>query len=476
MAIAVLLLSHFGRYAYLRLTVEPPLSEQAAFADATDPGPPEPDDVTAELGQLVLTLTEQVPFDLPSVPAGMKWQWHRQETPEYLAVGDITRGWWKPVDRPHLRAVIAHLGDNLTRERLAALHALSGRPWQYDFFRSDEPRYAGLEMWKRYSAIVLLAADARYQHAERGDLAAAWQDLKTAIWLSQPDEPESALGVILQLSHARLFLSELQQMSREHAPDKALVAEIDAALRAWSPLRETWRAAVIHEEAMIQRTIDTCFTRDQHGQGWYVVSRQQNRLLAVIPRSFAQHPLWNLASACYSDRRTVEAKRARYFDALRQLVDLTYADARTSIDRLGLRDGPFCSVDGAVLKGLCTPALVQAYCQLLATHAEIDATRLALALGRCRSERGKYPESLAELVPAYMSALPLDPFGDAPFLYRRYGEAYVLYSRGPDGDDDGGAAPSPGGRRVDDCDLVYSGPRRDPMCEPRLVPMDGGPQ
>jgi len=61
-----------------------------------------------------------------------------------------------------------------------------------------------------------------------------------------------------------------------------------------------------------------------------------------------------------------------------------------------------------------------------------------LALRAYRAERGAPPASLEMLVPAYMPSVPRDPFAPHPLTYAAQGERYLLYSLGPDGDDDGG--------------------------------------
>jgi hypothetical protein len=48
------------------------------------------------------------------------------------------------------------------------------------------------------------------------------------------------------------------------------------------------------------------------------------------------------------------------------------------------------------------------------------------------------PESLEQLVPQYLAAVPIDPFSSKALHYRVEGNHYVLYSCGPDEDDDGG--------------------------------------
>jgi hypothetical protein len=67
-----------------------------------------------------------------------------------------------------------------------------------------------------------------------------------------------------------------------------------------------------------------------------------------------------------------------------------------------------------------------------------DLSQIALALGAYRSDRGNYPDRLAELAPKYIAEVPKDGFSEADFIYRREGNGYLLYSVGGNGKDDGG--------------------------------------
>ena len=75
-------------------------------------------------------------------------------------------------------------------------------------------------------------------------------------------------------------------------------------------------------------------------------------------------------------------------------------------------------------------------------RARIGLLRTAAALAAWRSDQpagaAPYPERLEALVPAYIPEVPLDPFTDAPLLYERRGDGYLLASVGPDGTFDGG--------------------------------------
>lgn len=71
--------------------------------------------------------------------------------------------------------------------------------------------------------------------------------------------------------------------------------------------------------------------------------------------------------------------------------------------------------------------------------AQVRTTLAALALERWRlAHPGRLPDSLAELVPDFLTAVPLDPFDDQPLRYKQLGRGYVIYSLGPDLTDDGG--------------------------------------
>ncbi len=73
-----------------------------------------------------------------------------------------------------------------------------------------------------------------------------------------------------------------------------------------------------------------------------------------------------------------------------------------------------------------------------AGKAELRCAIAALAAERFRHARGRWPESLDELVPDYLAKVPLDPFTAAPLRFRRLDDGLVIYSVGPDGSDDGG--------------------------------------
>jgi hypothetical protein len=70
--------------------------------------------------------------------------------------------------------------------------------------------------------------------------------------------------------------------------------------------------------------------------------------------------------------------------------------------------------------------------------AQIRTAAAALAAERFRVERGRWPESLDQLVPKYLSAVPRDPFALGPLKLLKLPDGLFVYSVGLDSHDDGG--------------------------------------
>lgn len=70
--------------------------------------------------------------------------------------------------------------------------------------------------------------------------------------------------------------------------------------------------------------------------------------------------------------------------------------------------------------------------------ALIGLAQHGMALEAYREAAGDYPASLAELRKKVDWPLPKDPFSGRPFIYRRIGNGYIIYSIGPNMKDEGG--------------------------------------
>jgi len=63
---------------------------------------------------------------------------------------------------------------------------------------------------------------------------------------------------------------------------------------------------------------------------------------------------------------------------------------------------------------------------------------LAFALAAYKADHGKYPLKLDALAPKYLPQIPLDLFTGKALIYRPAANGYLLYSFGPNGQDDEG--------------------------------------
>lgn len=70
--------------------------------------------------------------------------------------------------------------------------------------------------------------------------------------------------------------------------------------------------------------------------------------------------------------------------------------------------------------------------------AHVRTARVALAVQRYRLAAGELPDTLADLVPAYLDAVPIDPFDGNELRYKKLEIGFVVYSIGRDENDDGG--------------------------------------
>ncbi len=76
-----------------------------------------------------------------------------------------------------------------------------------------------------------------------------------------------------------------------------------------------------------------------------------------------------------------------------------------------------------------------------------DATRRAIpiliAMRRHKDETGIWPETLEQIEPKLPAEALVDPQNGGPFVYKREGDSFVFYSRGPNGIDEHGSYKRP---------------------------------
>lgn len=94
-----------------------------------------------------------------------------------------------------------------------------------------------------------------------------------------------------------------------------------------------------------------------------------------------------------------------------------------------------------ILSSLALPAVSKAHDKFAATMAQQKLLQTAIALKRYQLAHKTWPDSLDQLVPAYLPSVPLDPIDGQPLRYKKAAneaDDYTLYSIGVNGIDDGG--------------------------------------
>jgi len=91
-----------------------------------------------------------------------------------------------------------------------------------------------------------------------------------------------------------------------------------------------------------------------------------------------------------------------------------------------------------VLLHIIMPALSRVISIDVRTVAQLRTAQAGLAVQGYRLAAGRLPDTLAELVPTYLDAVPKDPFDGKDLRYKKLEAGFVIYSIGEDGNDDGG--------------------------------------
>jgi len=143
--------------------------------------------------------------------------------------------------------------------------------------------------------------------------------------------------------------------------------------------------------------------------------------------------------------RTMQTNHSQFYKA-------DYDAMRTRTDALGLTNaasGIFETLKIPDFKELADESrLTGVVYKMLRMETARRLTVTAIAIKRFQLRHGRYPINLEELVPEFLSAVPIDPMIDKPLSYRPDPqETFLLYSVGQDGHDDGGDPACPPGIR-----------------------------
>jgi hypothetical protein len=411
----------FGWFSYVRWTALPAAATQTMAGQTAG-------DAAEELLELTGRLPPPpTPGSGPSYP----WTWNFWER-----FGTTLCGPWDPASREDLQEIEAYLARPATvgvlnqiveqcetlRERIATEESKALR------------RLGGPATWHTYEAdvaVAALAVRARQRHASQGDLAGALRDLRAATYLALFRQVCLPLGYAARGSSPDM--AELVFLAQEHDLPPRVAADTITLLTDELPFRFSDAVARLSlGSGGVDAFLDRHYTDDGTGNGWLVLSSMDQHPFMVgsamtTPRSGA----WNLLSPIFNDRRTVAGKLTGLEKTLTRLDEQDYGTALASLRVWGLQhvkvnvlDGPV----GSMLNTIDLSGLEPVMLDVMWRRAVV----VMLALSAYKHDQGTYPETLAELVPRYLSAVPTDLLANKPFVYERHdASGYTLRSARP---------------------------------------------
>jgi hypothetical protein len=282
----------------------------------------------------------------------------------------------------------------------------------------------------------LLVLDAE-RAVDEGNGALAADDLLATIGMS--DQLLETRFVVVQMASWRLLGRSMAVLRDLLAKDPrsipadrldALAKRLEVYARG-GPIEPVLDAERLMFDDAVQRT----FTDDGNGDGYFYVPAAE-QLLWDGHSNLLMMVGYALSREQYAGRRQLQEE----FDW--RMDEAQVACRRPLWQGADLPAPPpvgYRSADGKwhMMLALLMSPLEKMYFSAQTTVQERDATLVAIALARFYSLDGHWPGTLDELTPAYLEAVPPDRFTGAPLRYRLVDDRPVVYSVGPDRNDDG---------------------------------------
>jgi hypothetical protein len=147
-------------------------------------------------------------------------------------------------------------------------------------------------------------------------------------------------------------------------------------------------------------------------------------------------------NACINTNRLIEACRL-------PIPERTKAIEALGIENLNMRGVPH--MDGDFYKFRATYSPLDDY---VVDHLALDKAICVLSVEKYRNDKKSLPDNLSQLIPEYLSEIPLDPFDGQPMRYKKTAKGYVVYSIWRDRVDNGGQEKSGPNKQVDSVFVV----------------------
>ena len=260
--------------------------------------------------------------------------------------------------------------------------------------------------------------------AENGKPEQAADSITSAFGLARSLSKEPVLvSQLVRIACQALALSTLEHaVNRTEFTDEQLVDLSQTLVNAEDPCAMT--RAFIGERC----------------EGLSIFKMPAAKILPVLDMaSNRPHPLGALAITLYRFAGLADMDAIIYLDLMNDYIKAIQLPPQQRQEAADAVDSRFDKTSRIhVLLHVIMPALSRCTTIDVRFAAQFRTAHAGLAIERYRLAAGELPESLADLIPTYLDAVPKDPFDGKELRYKKLETGFVVYSIGKDGNDDGG--------------------------------------
>jgi membrane protease YdiL (CAAX protease family) len=360
------------------------------------------------------------------------------EIPNELDKADV-KDW--PVDLSDEK--ISLLRNWISSNQHAIIEFEAGTQKPYFCPQYERPIFMGLwhpELLKVSPMILVMVARAQTSAAQ-GDVRQSISDVITCYRFGQHlSSPKPLIDQLVGLGVKEWVLQVAYRILQRTVADDFWLKELQAGLETISE-RDIVPIGFSGERLVCYDLIQSTFTDDE-GEGLgriprTIIDQMRNppaymRSLGFSPGSQELSKVWRHIKRGQTTQLTDEV-----FAYLDSIKDHTPAELHRT--NRGIKNIIHQIAQDNAFILMLTEQYEKIYHRSYRCKARKDALIITIAIMRYRLGQGELPDELYQLVrEGYLDSIPLDPYSDEPFIYKKLHTDFLLYSLGPDFDDDGG--------------------------------------
>jgi hypothetical protein len=227
------------------------------------------------------------------------------------------------------------------------------------------------------------------------------------------DEPTS-ISQLIRMATRRVATHSLERVLGQLTPSESQLASLQASWAA-----DVDEPLLLYAVRCERASFDLLFTGLRTGTIDIEELDEQRRSLETAYR---------LGWWFYRSR--LPQNHAYFLRWMTQAVDIARQPPHEQLAAMKLLPIPGPQDKNSLIARLLLPAVDKLAASHLRSMAEARCAIVGIACERFRLERGRWPDSLAELSPAYLTSVLLDPFDGQPLRYVKQDDGVIVHSTG----------------------------------------------